>query len=388
MIKDFLKDVFICSLSAFGGPEAHYGVFTSQLVERKQYLSEAELLEWMALCTLLPGPSSTQVITAIGYQKGGVKLALLTLLVWALPIVLVMTGLTFVVSQLAGFSFLNAWVLSLSAMATAFVLFGGIKLSQKAVKDSLTGLIWLAAIGVTLFYRSFYIFPLVMAVGGIITALTSNSKIEPSSKTRIGFSKPLLIGVIAVIAFGMMHPLLGAFPLLQRFSVFSGFGSLVIGGGNVVIPYMIETLVVQYQWLTQDLFLAGLGFIQGMPGPMFGFSAWAGGLSYTNQGPIIQSLSALGSAVGLFLPGTLFIFLVAPVWPKIKALPWIKPTLKGVIAAAAGIILSTAWQLLMAFEFSIAPWTLLFVTLFLLIMKKVPIPFIVLFNLGLGLLIF
>jgi chromate transporter len=125
-----------------------------------------------------------------------------------------------------------------------------------------------------------------------------------------------------------------------------------------------------------------------MPGPMFGFSAWAGGLSYTNQGPFIQSLSALGSAVFLFLPGTLFIFLVAPVWPKIKALPWIKPALKGVIAAAAGIILSTAWRLLMAFELSIAPWTLLSVTLFLFIMKKVPIPFIVLFNLGLGLLLF
>ena len=67
----YLKDVFLCSLVAFGGPEAHLGVFLDRLVQKKKYLSEKALLEWMALCSFLPGPTSTQVITAIGLEKGG-----------------------------------------------------------------------------------------------------------------------------------------------------------------------------------------------------------------------------------------------------------------------------------------------------------------------------
>lgn len=91
----FLKDVLICSLGAYGGPEAHYGVFTDQMVIKKRYLSEEELIELIALTGILPGPSSTQTIIAIGYKVGGPLLAFLTLLVWALPVLTIMTILSF-----------------------------------------------------------------------------------------------------------------------------------------------------------------------------------------------------------------------------------------------------------------------------------------------------
>jgi len=90
----YLKDVFLCSLVAFGGPEAHLGVFLDRLVQKKKYLTEKALLEWMALCSFLPGPTSTQVITAIGLERGGRSLALLTLLVWALPVIVIKSAVS------------------------------------------------------------------------------------------------------------------------------------------------------------------------------------------------------------------------------------------------------------------------------------------------------
>lgn len=97
----FLKDVFVCSLGAYGGPEAHYGVFTDQMVVKKKYLTEEELVELIALTGILPGPSRTQTIVAIGYKMGGPLLAFFTMLVWAVPVLTAMTILSFL-SQFLG----------------------------------------------------------------------------------------------------------------------------------------------------------------------------------------------------------------------------------------------------------------------------------------------
>lgn len=93
--RSFLRDVFICSLGAYGGPEAHMGVFLDQMVTKNRYLTEDELVELMALCSILPGPTSTQTLVSIGYKTGGPLLALLTILVWALPVLVAMTLLSF-----------------------------------------------------------------------------------------------------------------------------------------------------------------------------------------------------------------------------------------------------------------------------------------------------
>ena len=99
--RSFLKDVFLCSLGSYGGPEAHIGVFLDQLVAKKRHLTEEELIELVALCSILPGPTSTQVIVAVGYRVGGPVLAFLTMLVWALPAILFMTALSFLYQLLA-----------------------------------------------------------------------------------------------------------------------------------------------------------------------------------------------------------------------------------------------------------------------------------------------
>lgn len=384
MTKTFLKDVFICSLSAFGGPEAHYGVFTKQLVEKKGYLTADELLEWMALTSLLPGPSSTQTITAIGYQKGGVKLALLTLMVWALPIVLIMIGLTFLITELSEVQAVIQSVAALGWMAIGFLVFGAYKITKKALVSRITLWLFLVSFTLSLLIRSFYIFPVLLIGSGLIHTLFKPS----ASKDRlvIKWNVPLLIGILSLVGWGLIHPLLGAVPFIQLSSLFTGFGSLVLGGGNVVIPYMYETLVEGYGWISSEDFLAGLGLIQGMPGPMFSFSAWVAGLSF-QENPLIQVSAGLTSALFLFLPGTLFIFLVAPVWNQVRLSPRIKPALKGVLAAAAGLVVSTALLILLATEIDFTSGFLIGITLVLLSLKKIPVPLILVIILGLGILL-
>ncbi|WP_217995649.1 chromate transporter [Amphibacillus sediminis] len=149
----FLRDIFICSLGAFGGPEAHYGVFTDQLVTKKKYLDEEELIELIALCSILPGPSSTQTIVAIGHKKGGPVLALLTMLVWSLPVLLLMTMLSFLYLFLERVQLSADGLRYIGPMAVAFIVMAAFKIGKKVVTDRLTMVLLIVAALVSFFFR-------------------------------------------------------------------------------------------------------------------------------------------------------------------------------------------------------------------------------------------
>jgi chromate transport protein ChrA len=134
----FLKDVFICSLGAYGGPEAHYGVFTDQMVIKKDYLTEEELVELIALTGILPGPSSTQTIVAIGHKIGGPLLAFLTMLVWALPVFTVMTLLSFLSQFLGVMNISQDGLRYIGPMAVGFIIVAAYRIGRKVVKDKIT----------------------------------------------------------------------------------------------------------------------------------------------------------------------------------------------------------------------------------------------------------
>ena len=139
--RTFLKDVFICSLGSYGGPEAHYGVFTHQLVVKKKYLSEEELVELIALCSILPGPSSTQTIVSIGHKMGGSLLALLTMLVWSLPVLIMMTLLSFLYEFLAYMNISEEGLRYIGPMAVGFIIVASFHIGRKVIKDKLTLLV-------------------------------------------------------------------------------------------------------------------------------------------------------------------------------------------------------------------------------------------------------
>jgi chromate transporter len=372
----FLKDVLICSLGAYGGPEAHYGVFTDQMVIKKQYLSEDELVELIALTGILPGPSSTQTIVSIGYKVGGPVLALLTMLVWGLPAILFMTGLSFMYQFLSENRIDASGLRFIGPMAVGFIVVASYRIGKKVVKGKLTLLLFLLAMGITYFFRNAWVFPLVLILGGITTTVASKQKdlwhhvkINPPYRYLIAFG---------VIAIGSV--LLNMFldnRILYIFQSFYRYGYLVIGGGQVVIPYMFNDLVEGYRYMTADQFLTGFGIVQGIPGPMFSFSAYAGGMASRDLGPVVQILSGLAAGVGIFLPGILLIFFVYPVWSKIRTIKGIRLALSGITAVAGGLIAIAAFILMQSSGFSLENIIVLILTVMLLLSKKVPAPLIV-----------
>lgn len=382
----FLKDVLTCSLGAFGGPEAHYGVFMQQMVVKKKYLSEEELLELIALTGVLPGPSSTQTIIAIGYKVGGPKLGLLTLLVWALPIVLFMTLLTFVFEFLVEHNLSLDIVRYVGPMAIGFILLATFRISNKVIKDKLTILLFILSAFVTYFFRSAWIYPVLLLIGGLISVLSQKQKIV-FNKVKINppWIYLIVFSLIAIVSFSLA-PVVSN-PLLTIFEKFYRYGYLVIGGGQVVIPLMYSELVDGFQYLSSQEFLVGFGFVQGLPGPMFSFSAFVGGLALRESGNALQFLGGIVAAIGIFLPGTLLIYFIIPVWEQFKKIEIIQASLKGVLAVSGGFMVTIVLVLLIRNGLDLMSLFVIAGTTLLLWSSKIPAPLIVLAVLLLGVLI-
>ncbi len=379
----FLKDVFICSLGAYGGPEAHYGVFTDQLVIKKKYLSEEELVELIALCSILPGPTSTQTIVSIGYKTGGPLLALLTMLVWALPVLTMMTLLSFLYQFLSDKNISGDLLRFIGPMAVGFIILAAYRIGKKVVTDKLTVVLFLSSAIITYFIRSPWIFPTVLVLGGIVSVIASGEdnlfervKLMPKWGYFIAFAS------IALISIGLT--LTVDHVLVHLFESFYRYGYLVFGGGQVVVPVMHSELVDGYRYMTNAEFLTGYGLVQGLPGPMFSFSAYAGGMAARGHGWLIQVLGAVISGVGIFLPGLLLIYFIYPIWEKLKSIKGIKISLKGINAVAGGLIAVASIILMQKSGFTPINLIVTLLTVGLLATKKIPAPLLVLASILLG----
>ena len=375
--RHFLKDVLICSLGAYGGPEAHFGVFLDHLVSKKHYLSEEELVELLALTSILPGPTSTQTITAVGYRMGGPLLAFLTLLVWALPPVLVMTTLSFLYQFLKNRSISEDILRFIGPMAVGFIFLAAFRIGRKVLTDGLTIALFLFGALSTYFIRSPWVFPTVLLIGGAVSILSSNEK---NLFNRITIRAPYRYLVLfALFALGtLLLSLITHNLLVTLFEAFYRYGYLVFGGGQVVVPVMIAELVETSGYMTNEEFLTGYGLVQGLPGPMFSFSAYAGGMAARSEGAFIQVLASLLSGVGIFLPGTLLIFFIYPVWEELKQIQAVKVSLKGINAVAGGLITAAAILLLQKSGITGEHLTVLGLTIVVLATKKIPAPLVVL----------
>lgn len=373
----FLLDVLICSLGAYGGPEAHYGVFTDQMVIKKQYLTEDELLELIALTGILPGPSSTQTIAAIGYKVGGPGLALLTLIVWALPVLIIMTGLSFMSQILSALNISTNGLRYIGPMAVGFIAVASYRLSKKVISDKKTLFLFLLGAIVTYFIHEPWIYPAVLITGGVISIMTTKQK---NIWNMVKITPPwhfltlLIIFALGSVLLTMIFPNI----VFDLFASFYRFGYLVIGGGQVVVPMMFSELVEIKQYMTSQEFLTGFGLVQGLPGPMFSFSAYAGGIAAQSSGYLIQIIAALASGLAIFLPGILLIFFVYPVWNQLKEIRAIKISLSGITAVAAGLIAASAITLMQKSGITIDNALIVLVTSSLLLSRKILAPLIVL----------
>ncbi|NLM05428.1 MAG: chromate efflux transporter [Tissierellia bacterium] len=373
----FLKDVFICSLGSYGGPEAHYGVFADQLVEKKKYLTEEELGELIGLTGILPGPSSTQTIVAIGHKVGGQMLALLTMLVWSLPVLIFMTLLSFSSEFFSKINISKDVFRYIGPMAVGFIIVAAYRIGRKVVRNKLTFLMLLMGAVTTYFIREPWIFPLVLIIGGLISIMTSEEK-DLWNRVKLNPPWRYLIA-FAIFAMGsLLLSLVWDNRIIDLFEKFYRYGYLVIGGGQVVVPLMYSEMVELNQFMTNEEFLTGFGLVQGLPGPMFSFSAYAGGMAARGNGVVYQILGAMAGGVGIFLPGLLLIFFVYPIWENLKKIHGIKVSLSGITAVASGLITSAAIVLMQKNGFTIDNIIVILITVLLLLSKKLPAPLIVL----------
>jgi chromate transporter len=261
-------------------------------------------------------------------------------------------------------------------MAVGFIAVAAYRIGKKVIKSKLTLFLFLFGAITTFFLRAAWVFPLVLVLGGLVVVVSSKEKdkwnhvkLNPPWKFLIAF------GSIAILS--IIINLIVTSRVLYLFESFYRYGYLVIGGGQVVIPYMYSDLVEIHQYMTSQQFLTGFGIVQGIPGPMFSFSAYAGGIAAQSEGSLMQVFGALASAIGIFLPGTLLIFFVYPVWENLKKIKGIKISLTGVTAVAAGLIATAAIVLMDSNGFSLQNIIVLVVTVMLLLTKKIPAPLIV-----------
>ncbi len=384
--RPFLKDAFICSLGSYGGPEAHISVFMDQLVTKKKYLSEEELIELVALCSILPGPTSTQTLVAVGHKIGGPMLALLTMLVWSLPILVVMTLLSFVYQIFETFHMSSNGLRYIGPMAVGFIAVAAFKITRKVVTGWMTGILMILAALITYFIHAPWIFPLLLVIGGTVSVVLSGEK---DLWNRVKMNPPwrYLIAFVCFALGGILLSFIFDNRLITLFESFYRYGYLVFGGGQVVVPVMYSELVEDMAYMSHQEFLTGYGLVQGLPGPMFSFSAYAGGMSYRDGGPLMQILAAIMGGVGIFLPGLLLIYFVYPVWENLKKIKAIKLSLKGINAVAGGLIAVAAIILMQKSGFSLDNLLVMGMTILMLFSKKIPAPLIVLLALGLGFII-
>lgn len=338
------------SITAFGGPQGHMGLMLKTFVHKHNYISEAELFEYNAFCQLLPGASSTQVLTLIGYKHGGVILAIITLLIWILPACVIMSTLSFCIDYI-DISTLHHHNLFefIQPMAVGFLGFSVFRASKISIRNPITWIILLlASIATFLFFKHPIIFPVLIVLAGIVTNF-SNKRI-PQIELK---SKPIKWGNIWL--FVLIFLVAGYLSTKAKqeqwhnkraynlFENFYRFGSMVFGGGDVLMPMMYEQFVVRDKshYMTKEAFLSGAGVVRAIPGPVFSVAAYAGGVAMSNKTVSKQILGCAIGAIGIFLPSVLLVLFFFPVWHNLKKYAVIFRALEGINAAVVGLMLGS-----------------------------------------------
>jgi chromate transporter len=386
----FLKSVFWYSLTAFGGPQGHLAMMLKTFVEKRKDVTEEELLEYNAFCQLLPGASSTQTITLIGYKRGGVPLAVLTLFIWVLPACILMTIFSFVLYQFDASIFHYV-----QPMAVGFLAYAGFRAFKISIKNLATACIMGGAMLGAAVFNGPALFPVLIVLGGIVSSLSSKRIPEIEGKKRkIPWNNLWLFVAIFIIA-GVVSEYSRAHNwqfhrLINLFENFYRFGSLVFGGSQVLIPMMFDQFITRpinqgmAPLISARDFLTGAGMVQAIPGPTFSLTSYVGGMIMRPSGSFLQILGAVTCPLGIFLPSLLLVLFFFPIWNNLKKHVYVFRALEGINAVVVGIMWAYTVILFEAITFSWVNLAVIAGTFCVLRFTRIPPPFIVIACLVLG----
>jgi chromate transporter len=353
----FLRSVFFYSLTAFGGPQAHLGMMMKTFVHRRPYVTEQELMEYNAFCQLLPGASSTQTITLIGYKRGGVILAVLTLIIWILPACILMGAFSFLLHYIDKRALSTDIFKFIPPMAAGFLLYAVVAAFPFTIRNTITWCIMIvSAVATYLLFKQPWIFPLLIILGGVTTNLSRKRipQVEQKPK-KIKWWNFWLFGIVFIAAglisqFAKKENLPNRKPI-NLFENTYRMGSLVFGGGHVLMPMMYEQFSVRPEVVKQkdpdvvsiekeDMY-TGMGIVRAVPGPVFSIASFAGGMALKDMGSTMQVLGCLIGTIAIFLPSALLVLFFFPIWHNLKKYAAVYRSLEGINAVVVGILFAS-----------------------------------------------
>jgi chromate transporter len=325
-------------LTSFGGPVAHLGFLRAECVERRQWLTDADFAELVALCSFLPGPTSSQVVFALGSRRAGLPGALVASACFLAPSAAVMTALAMGLHAVGGAS--GGWVHGLKLAAVAVVAQAVWAMQRTLSPDGSRRAMALAGALAVWWLPTPWTQVAVLAAGALVGRLLHRSGSAVAPTPFVWSARALAPLLLFLLLAAVLGPLADALddPWLERSHVFFRAGSLVFGGGHVVLPLLRDD-VVPRGWLTDDAFLAGYGAVQAMPGPLFSLAGYLGALSVGAEGPRALAGSALG-LVSVFLPGFLLVDGALPLWRQLETRPALQAAVRGANAAVVGVLLA------------------------------------------------
>lgn len=403
--------MLLYSLTAFGGPQGHMGMMFKTFVKKRPYVTEEELVEYNSFCQLLPGASSTQTVTLIGYKRGGVLLAVLTLIIWVLPASIIMGALSFLITgnDAARTGHLFTYI---QPMAVGFLVYACIQAYRVAIKNTITTVIMVSSMILTfLLFKQPIVFPALIVLGGVITNF-SNHRIPEKEVI-----KPKHIKWMNIFFFLAIFAAAGILSETARkqnwenrkvynvFENFYRFGSFVFGGGDVLLPMMLDQYVARPQspkvaeknphaiQLSKEDILTGFGMVRAIPGPVFSVSAYTGGVIMRGEGKKMQFWGCVWATVGIFLPSALLVLFFFPVWQNLKKFVVVFRALEGINAVVVGFMFAGGLFLLqrmpgqLPLHILLAEIGVIIGTFLLLKFTRIPAPLIVLGCLLLGIVL-
>ncbi|MCK6262468.1 chromate efflux transporter [Vibrio sp. ZSDE26] len=365
------KTFFALGWISFGGPAAHIGYFRNAFVEKRKWLSDDEYGQIVALSQFLPGPGSSQVGFALGYKKGGLGGACMAFLGFTLPSILIMLALAVLSSQLTENTLFQSVIHGLKLLAVVVVADAAWGMYKNFCKQTLTVAIAIMTAVALLIVPSISTQIAILTASGLlgIKYLASSEPQDDRTPFKPSLWPLVTFGVLLLAIPFVTH----IAPSIALFSDFFQAGSLVFGGGHVVLP-LLQNIVGDQ--ISTDAFLTGYAAAQAVPGPMFTFATYIG-YEMLPDSPV---LGAMVATLAVFLPGFLLLLGVLKNWQKLARMPKVSGAISGVNASVVGLLIAALYQpVFTSAVFSGLDISLVLVGFFLLKQLKLPIVWMVIF---------
>lgn len=327
-------------LLSFGGPTAHLGYFYDEYVKKRKWLDEKEYSDLVALCQFLPGPASSQVGIGIGTIRGGILGGVISFIGFTIPSVIILMVFS---SLFINSDSIFTWMQGLKLVAVAIVAQAVIGMGKKLTNTKSTITLALFVLILSLTIDNLFIQVIALSITGIYGLIFLKESSTNKNNLRVkSFKLPKMLGFISISLFFLLLivlPIVSSMTnnlWLRMFDSFYRSGSLVFGGGHVVLP-LLENEFVPKGLISPDNFITGYAAAQAVPGPLFTFASYIGMFIEGIGGGVLAT-------VAIFLPAFLLLFGVLPFWDNIKSNIYAEGFLKGISAGVVGILIAAFYN--------------------------------------------